>query len=92
MCRHCAANFLYAACNLTATLRAKAFRGQIFCKKYAYTFIQCIEHVYHKDGMTYIKGREPISEMREQSLPIDKYAHELRGMVLAMDTGLGVLV
>ena len=42
--------------------------------------------------MTYITGREPISEMRKQSLPIDKYAREFRGMVLAMDTGLGMLV
>ena len=30
--------------------------------------------------------------MRKQSLPIDKYAREFRGMVLAMDTGLGMLV
>ena len=59
---------------------------------YPDTFIQGIVHVYRKDGMTYITGREPISEMRKQSLPIDKYAREFRGMVLAMDTGLGMLV
>ena len=59
---------------------------------YPDTFIQGIAHVYRKDGMTYITGREPISEMRKQSLPIDKYAREFRGMVLAMDTGLGMLV
>ena len=28
----------------------------------------------------------------QKSLPIDKYAREFRGMVLAMDTGLGMLV
>ena len=54
-------------------------------------FIQRIVHVYRKDGMAYITGREPISEMRKQALPIDKYAREFRGMVLAMDTGLGML-
>ena len=59
---------------------------------YPDTFIQDIVHVYRKDGMTYITGREPISEMRKQSLTIDKYAREFRGMVLAMDTGLGMLV
>lgn len=59
---------------------------------YSDTFIQGIVHVYRKDGMTYITGREPISEMRKQALPIDKYAREFRGIVLAMDTGLGMLV
>ena len=54
-------------------------------------FIQRIVHVYRKDGMAYITGREPISEMRKQALPIDKYACEFRDMVLAMDTGLGML-
>ena len=29
---------------------------------------------------------------RKQSLPIDKYTREFRGMVLAMDTGLDMLV
>ena len=59
---------------------------------YPDTFIQGIVHVYRKDGMTYITGREPIFEMRKQSLPIDKYTREFRGMVLAMDTGLDMLV
>ena len=59
---------------------------------YSDTFIQGIVHVYRKDGMTDITGRETIFEMRKQSLPIDKYAREFRGMVLAMDTGLGMLV
>lgn len=59
---------------------------------YPDTFIQGIIHVYRKDNMTYITGREPISEMRRQALPIDKYAREFRGMVMAMDTGLGMLV
>ena len=48
--------------------------------------------MYRKDGMTYITGREPIFEMRRQSLPIDKYTREFRGMVLAMDTGIDMLV
>ena len=48
--------------------------------------------MYRKDGMTYITGREPIFEMRKQSLPIDKYAREFRGMVWAMDTGFDMLV
>jgi len=47
--------------------------------------------VYRKDGMTYITGREPIFEMRKQSLQIDKYAREFRGMVWAMDTGFDML-
>ena len=59
---------------------------------YPDTFIQGIVHVYRKDGMTYITGREPIFEMRKHSLPIDKYTREFRGMVLAMDTGLDMLV
>ena len=42
--------------------------------------------------MTYISGREPVSEMRKQSLPIDKFVREFRGMVVAMDTGLGMIV
>ena len=55
---------------------------------YPDTFIQGIVHVYRKGGMTYITGREPISEMRKKSLPIDKYAREFRGMVLANIRGL----
>ena len=46
--------------------------------------------MYRKDGMTYITGLEPMSEMRKQSLLIDKYAREFRGMILAMDMGLGM--
>ena len=57
---------------------------------YPDTFIQGIVHVYRKDRMTYITGREPISEMRKQSLLIDKYAREFRSMILAMDMGLGM--
>ena len=59
---------------------------------YADTFTQGIVHVYRKDDMTYITGREPISEMRKQSLPIGKYAREFQGMVLAMNTVLGMLM
>ena len=57
---------------------------------YPDTFIQGIVQVYRKDGMTYITGLEPMSEMRKQSLLIDKYAREFRGMILAMDMGLGM--
>ena len=46
--------------------------------------------MYRKDGMTYITGLEPMSEMGKQSLLIDKYAREFRGMILAMDMGLGM--
>jgi hypothetical protein len=56
------------------------------------TYIQGIVHVYRKDGMKYITRRVPISDMRQQSLQIGKYAREFCCMVLAMDTGLGMLV
>ena len=59
---------------------------------YPDTFVQGIIRIYRKDGMTYISGREPVSEMRKQSLPIDKFVREFRGMVVAMDTGLGMIV
>ena len=54
---------------------------------YPDTFIQGIVHLYRTDGMTYITGREPMSEMRIQSLPIDRYAREFRDMVLARVCG-----
>lgn len=147
-----AVNCIWFAIKLTAILRAKAFRGQILWRRYAYvlfwmrasyrslwanlknvpfnapafygvheflnmrtrniserlfqscfnlfsrhsfsypdTFIEGIVYLYNKYGMTYITACEPISEMCKPVLPIDKYGRKFRGMVFAMDTGLGML-